>query len=137
MTLSGVRQCYGLPSCPEEAASIQAEWEASIRRLVTRKAHPLIEELAALAEVELQGCDPSHVEYYNEYVKVNEEMCVNMCIRTIAQSNCDEWHDYRKCRFGGSNCYDFHTYFSNKNPDWDKRFNTSINSLEMTIQSIV
>lgn len=122
MFFSGVRQCYGVPASEEYVAARKSEYESQVRKLLSRPMSPITAEIAALAAEELEACGPDVAQFYRTEVAINFEQSVKICLETHEQSESSLWFYVRSLRISGSKCYGFHTYFSNKKPDWDGKF---------------
>ncbi|GBP86754.1 hypothetical protein EVAR_62219_1 [Eumeta japonica] len=75
--------------------------------------------LRKLTEEKLKTCEVNEFEFYNRYVAVSLDQSTEII---NAEQGTPSWHKARKVRLTASKARAQFTYYSNKNADWDKRY---------------
>lgn len=76
-------------------------------------------------------CTPEEQDYFDKYIKIEEGDVTKICINSQDQDG-DQWLEYKYGRITGSICYDYHTYYKNRNKhsdaDWCSKIKATYSS---------
>lgn len=106
----------------EDANNRQAEVSSNFFKLLTFRSWSLIGYLKQLTTYLCEASDEACQLFYEKNIQISTDSCVKIGAQLNQGSG--EWLNNRSLRITGSKCYSFYTYFSNSNPNWDKKFSS-------------
>ncbi|KAL1488561.1 hypothetical protein ABEB36_015024 [Hypothenemus hampei] len=116
---SSLRSGNGCVNYVDAELCEKAENIILLEKLLIYGSWKVINVLKKLTEQKLQTCSLESFEFYKKHVDVSLEQSIEL-INAQQGSVC--WHKARKVRQTASKARAQYTYYFNKNPDWDKRY---------------
>ncbi|PZC72666.1 hypothetical protein B5X24_HaOG210759 [Helicoverpa armigera] len=114
-----MRRGDGLVDYGERVISRSVDKTKFPEKLLTFNSWRVMNVLRKLTAEKLKTCEVNEFEFYNRYVAVSLDQSTEII---NAEQGTPSWHKARKLRLTASKARAQFTYYSNKNADWDKRY---------------